>query len=375
MKNFFQKNQTGDTIIEVLLSMTVLAIVAGAAYATSSLSFRAGLNTQFRDQALSYAQQQVELLKNADNSATISQFAVNNTPFCIDPASPGARQPIANGQTGCTPPGGGNSGEYKESTTYDPSAKTFTVAVKWTSADNRPQQVNIIYKASNSYVPCDAGNPCGAAAQRSNSTSPPQAGITISAAPTPPAASVAYQGTATVTWQAVNVNLGSCSASGNWSGNKTEQGTQVSGPLTANPSIFTLTCTGFDGNPFTKSAPITVAAAPTPSLSFSAGSNSFQSGGSTTLTWSATNIPSNACTASGNWSGSQPISGSAGTGGLSTGSYSYTLTCQGYTTQAQQTQNINVTPPPPPPPPPTCRPSPGHNCFSYILNLELRRIG
>ncbi|HET7528957.1 MAG TPA: hypothetical protein VFJ84_01860, partial [Candidatus Saccharimonadales bacterium] len=45
---------TGDTIVEVMISMTVLAVVVAAAYAISTRSFQSGLNTQYRDQAVNY---------------------------------------------------------------------------------------------------------------------------------------------------------------------------------------------------------------------------------------------------------------------------------------------------------------------------------
>jgi type II secretory pathway pseudopilin PulG len=338
--------EAGDTIIEVLLSMAVLAIVAASAYATSTRSFHAGLNAQDRDQALSYAQQQLELLKNADGSSAIGTFQINSSPFCIDPAHPTSRQDIPTSSEGCVPPGTGQNSPYTLSTKYDSSIKTFTTTVKWTSAENRPQQLIVHYKVSNSYVSCTSSQPCGSAQQKSSSTAPPQSGLTISAAPVSPDTSVPYKGKAQVSWQTLNVNSGSCRASGDWAGNKGLSGSEVVNNLKNNPSSFTLVCTGFDNKDISKTATISVAPPPVPTLRLDVGSNSFRSGGSTTLSWSATNIPSNNCVASGSWSGSKAISGSEGTGSLSTGTYTYTLTCQGDANQAQQSQTVNVTAPP-----------------------------
>jgi hypothetical protein len=68
------------------------------------------------------------------------------------------------------------------------------------------------------------------------------------------------------------------------------------------------------------------AAAPAVSLNLSATPTSVPSGGSSNLTWSATNATS--CTASGAWSGSKPTSGSAATQALSAPS-TFTLNCSG----------------------------------------------
>jgi Putative Ig domain len=68
----------------------------------------------------------------------------------------------------------------------------------------------------------------------------------------------------------------------------------------------------------------TTTAAPTVSLT--ASPSSVSSGGSATLTWSASNATS--CTASGGWSGSEGISGSKSTG-AETANTTYTLSCTG----------------------------------------------
>lgn len=63
-----------------------------------------------------------------------------------------------------------------------------------------------------------------------------------------------------------------------------------------------------------------------PVLSFAANPSSVTSGGSSTLTWSATNVTS--CTASRAWSGSKAFSGSQSTGAL-TAATTYRLACTG----------------------------------------------
>jgi Tfp pilus assembly protein PilV len=67
MKNL---NQAGDTIIEVLLSLTVLATVIGGAYATSNRAIIQSRSAQEHLQATKLAEGQLERLKSyaADNA-------------------------------------------------------------------------------------------------------------------------------------------------------------------------------------------------------------------------------------------------------------------------------------------------------------------
>ena len=64
----------------------------------------------------------------------------------------------------------------------------------------------------------------------------------------------------------------------------------------------------------------------TPTVSLSANPLTVSTNGSSTLSWSSTNVTS--CSASGGWSGTKPVSGSQGVGPLSA-NITYTLTCTG----------------------------------------------
>ncbi len=142
------------------------------------------------------------------------------------------------------------------------------------------------------------------------SAPPPTSPVTtLSANPT----SIATGGSAQLTWSATDAT--SCTASGGWSGAKAVSGTQNVGPLTAS-TAFSLACTG-PGGTHSATATVTVqqAAAP-PSLTLAASPLSVASGGNSTLSWSSTNATS--CTASGGWSGTKGLSGSATLGPLTT---------------------------------------------------------
>ncbi|MDE0855327.1 MAG: hypothetical protein OSA97_12995, partial [Nevskia sp.] len=158
--------------------------------------------------------------------------------------------------------------------------------------------------------------------------------VTITATPS----SVAVGGSSALTWSTTNVST--CTASGtnpDGSASTTFTGSEPTanpppnfpiGPFTtAGVYNYTLTCGGANGNA-SASATVIVGTPPSPTVTLTVKPTSIQPGQSATITWTSTN--STACTASGSWSGSEALSGTASTGVLSTaGAYSYTLTCTG----------------------------------------------
>lgn len=143
-----------------------------------------------------------------------------------------------------------------------------------------------------------------------------------------------------INWAAVNAD--GCNASGDptgmWSGPKsvtqTTQATTIVGPLALGAHTYTITCNG-GGGITTKSITINVLPLSElmPVVALSASPTSVDDGGSTTLTWSATNA--NSCSLS-NWkvnglttdgtSGTQVVGPLAG----SQSPYVFGLTCYGY---------------------------------------------
>ena len=87
------------------------------------------------------------------------------------------------------------------------------------------------------------------------------------------------------------------------------------------PETYTLSCSGAGGS---DSASVRVEVRPTVALTVQ--DTTVESGGTTTLSWAATFATG--CTASGDWSGAQGISGSTTVGPL-TSDQTYTLTCSG----------------------------------------------
>jgi hypothetical protein len=169
---------------------------------------------------------------------------------------------------------------------------------------------------------------------------PPDAGanppsVSLSASPQ----SVSANGSSTLTWSASGAS--SCSASGGWSGSKATSGSQSTGAL-ASTASFTLSCTG-SGGTATRTVTVTVVSATSPTLTFSANPSSVSNNGSTTLSWSGTNVSS--CSASGAWSGTRSTSGSETVSGLTTTS-AYTLSCTGSNGSITRSVTVNVGAPP-----------------------------
>ncbi len=104
--------------------------------------------------------------------------------------------------------------------------------------------------------------------------------------------SVVMGHTTTLKWNATFAQ--SCTASGGWSGTQPISGTLSTSPLTATTS-YTLTCTGAGGSTAQSAEVIVTQAAP--SISLVASPTTLSSGGSSNLTWTATDAT--ACTASG----------------------------------------------------------------------------
>jgi len=76
-----RKNQTGDTIVEVLMAIVVVSVVLGAAYLSANQSLTSTRQSQERGEALQVAKEQVERLKS---TATGPPPATITSAFCID---------------------------------------------------------------------------------------------------------------------------------------------------------------------------------------------------------------------------------------------------------------------------------------------------
>ncbi len=139
----------------------------------------------------------------------------------------------------------------------------------------------------------------------------------------------------------------SCTASGDWSGNKSASGgTESLGNLTSKSTYtYVITCDGGT----TSSVTVNVGPPPPPTVDIKANSSdgpiNISWNTSANLSWSSTNAGS--CTASGDWSGSKALSGSQSTGNLTNPkTYNYTLGCSGNGSASDTVQVILNSPTP-----------------------------
>ena len=165
-----------------------------------------------------------------------------------------------------------------------------------------------------------------------------------------PADSWVYTGSSTqIIWSTTNSPT-SCTASGDWSGTKSGDGSISTGSLTQTRNYtYTLKCSNAAGS---SSATTTVEArtppADIPIVTIAATPpGPIVPGASTTLSWSVSNAPTS-CVASGDWSGAKAASGSQVMAGLSTiKTYLFTLTCSNAAGGTFDTAALQVIPNPP----------------------------
>lgn len=213
------------------------------------------------------------------------------------------------------------------------NAKTCTASAAWSGAKPLSGTANIGPFTPNEYVTfrltCVGAG--GSVVKKIGGTAVPWPSVTLTAAPN----TVASGSSSKLTWSSTNST--SCTASGGWSGTKALNGSQSTGARTAT-TTYKLTCSGAGGSQ-TISRTVTVTSGKTPALTLSASPTSVKSGGTSKLTWAATNATS--CTASGGWSGARAISGSATTAAL-TKNTSYTLTCNGAGGSIARTATVTI---------------------------------
>lgn len=75
-------NSCGDTILEVLVSITVVSLILGASYALANQSTQANRRAQERSEALKYTESQLEQLKAFLSNRSNSLAAAGNL-FCM----------------------------------------------------------------------------------------------------------------------------------------------------------------------------------------------------------------------------------------------------------------------------------------------------
>src|SRR5580765_5314521 len=90
-----KKSTRGDTIVEVLIAMTIIAAVLGGAYSIASRSSKSGIEARERVQTLKLVEGQVENLKS-QRYADPADFALDrfhHVDFCFNSSLVSASNP------------------------------------------------------------------------------------------------------------------------------------------------------------------------------------------------------------------------------------------------------------------------------------------
>lgn len=150
--------QRGDTLVEVLIAITIISLILGGAYVVSNNSLRATLDSQEHNEALQLAQSQLEQVKGIVNGGGTGIFPGPGTPFCITTAGvPGTGGVCNFNSAGGTPITGqpvftisicqSTTSALGAACNPTTNGTVFTVSAKWPSAiGTQTDQEQIVYR-------------------------------------------------------------------------------------------------------------------------------------------------------------------------------------------------------------------------------------
>jgi prepilin-type N-terminal cleavage/methylation domain-containing protein len=144
------RNQAGDTLVEVMLAIAVIGMVIGASYATASRALRTGRFAQEQTEALKLAESQVEQLKYLASTSVlpgsandIFNGAAGQNRFCIRD-NDSFTKVLATSSADYTSYCRLRSGLYDILVEYTASENLFRINIDWerTGATNGAVQVS-----------------------------------------------------------------------------------------------------------------------------------------------------------------------------------------------------------------------------------------
>jgi type II secretory pathway pseudopilin PulG len=143
--------QAGDTIVEVLIAMTVASGVLGSSYTVVNRTMANARQAQEHSEALQIANRQIEYIAALAGTTSAADLIDGNPTYnCINSDGAIVGQTIQNPNGGNYNPACVSTGDVPYSTafTYDTTYKYFTVYVTWTSVTGRGNdQVSLLYRA------------------------------------------------------------------------------------------------------------------------------------------------------------------------------------------------------------------------------------
>lgn len=157
MKRLLRFGSRGDTIIEVMVALTIIGAVVSAAYVLASRNLTATQQSQERGEAVKVAEGQIEKLKSvaAANPAlsttttngfcVLDDLTIDNLSATPDPASQSVDNDPLTGYDKCLT-GTGNRYHY-EIIFSDPSGVgTFNIYVRWFRLGGGKDEVHLTYR-------------------------------------------------------------------------------------------------------------------------------------------------------------------------------------------------------------------------------------
>lgn len=133
-------DQRGDTLIEVLICVLVVALILGGAYVTTHQASLAVRNSQEHAEALKLVQSQLEQLRQGASKTGGTTIFNMNPPFCMINGAP-VSSTIAPGLAGCVQNAAGQATQaepaYKititrqDCSTVGPRCQVFAAKATW----------------------------------------------------------------------------------------------------------------------------------------------------------------------------------------------------------------------------------------------------
>jgi type II secretory pathway pseudopilin PulG len=133
----------GDTIVEVLIAITVVSAILAGAFVSSNRSLTVTRQSQERGEAIKLAEGQLEYLKAQGRTA--GSLIYTQTDFCLDSGG------VA---TSCDITPAGSGATYEMNITKDPpgavagtSPHTFTITILWDKAGGGGEdRLSLVYQ-------------------------------------------------------------------------------------------------------------------------------------------------------------------------------------------------------------------------------------
>jgi hypothetical protein len=162
-------NQAGDTIVEVLVAMTVLTFILAGAYVAANSSLTAEVRSGERSQALQLVQGQLELLRAYSSVSPISAASLQM--FCLGVGvngtyptlnikeydsgvvlpstyTPGSYPTNCNVDSAMNPIATSTGQSYSLSIVENVPTNTFTIEANWYEDSGGVGNVTVVYRAS-----------------------------------------------------------------------------------------------------------------------------------------------------------------------------------------------------------------------------------